>query len=366
MATLNNEIYKVYQLMEFFICKYGYENVLIKQLTSPNEVWVVNRSGDVQYSTIRISMSTLDSTFSDKERINQYISTINQNIKSSKFLDIHISLEDVTEMESYPTVCMNTNSMKGEDIKPIFPGIDRVIHNVDNPEIEISSRINAVNIAMKEKIKRRYKVVKGKLPISVTNGIILVCAIMSLIATFMSLKYGESYTYLLLGGDYKIFTIYGRQFYRLFTYAFLHGGIFHLFMNMYVFLSIGNIYEEKLGKIKYIIVLLTGIFVGGLTHNIFSPTTLSIGMSGAIYTLFSMYIIEAIYSGAYRSPGFMTMIMINVMLNFMPGVAWQTHLGGALVGFLYYQMFKDEKINRQMIFLLIVLIVMMFVKLLVL
>ena len=134
---------------------------------------------------------------------------------------------------------------------------------------------------------------------------------------------------------------------------------------MYSLKIIGSYFENTYGSFKYLLMLLSGVIVGGLSHNIMAGNTFSIGLSGGIYTLFTMYIIDALSKGAYRSGPFMTIVFINIALNFTGGIAWQTHLGGAVVGLIYYMMFKDEKINYGMVGLLIVLIVMMFIKLMI-
>lgn len=358
-------VYKIYQLMDFFVKKYGFNNVLVKDLIAKNEIWLVNKENP-EINIIRISTSSLDETYMDKLRIDKYIETIKKNLNNSNtFLDLHVSKEEVGAVEFYETTCLDSNYLSGRNLDGVFPGINYVVHDVSDQENEIALRINSINSSMRERIMARHNKIKSKIGTPVTYLIIAICLLMEITFLAISARYGESYAYVLLGVDYKLLTIGMHQYWRLITYGFLHGGLLHLFVNMYSLKIIGSYFENTYGSFKYLLMLLSGVIVGGLSHNIMAGNTFSIGLSGGIYTLFTMYIIDALSKGAYRSNAFMAIVFINIALNFTGGIAWQTHLGGAVVGLIYYMMFKDEKINYGMVGLLIVLIVMMFIKLMI-
>ena len=362
VQTNNLNLYKIYQVMDFFVTKYSFYTFVVRPQSTENEIWLANKDNK-EVSIIRISCTSLDETFMDKTRIQNVVDTISKTINKKSFLDIHISLEQVGEVEIFDTLCLETKYHSGKDISSVFPGIYDVVHDVDNQEEEIKSKILSINTSLKQRLKLSQLGSKiNKIGIPVTYAIIIICSIMEGIYYYLSTKYGESIALLYLGADYNVFTVGFGQYWRLLTYGFLHAGFFHLLINMYSFYIIGGYFERTYGKLKYILILLTGIFVGGLAHNIMSKDSISIGLSGGIYTLFSIYIIDALNRGAWRSAAFMMMVFINIMLNFMSGIAWQTHLGGAIVGLIYYMMFKDKKINYGMIVLLIVMIVLMFVK----
>lgn len=361
-SNLDN-IYKIYQLMDFFVKKYGFNNVLVKDLIEKNEIWLVNKDNP-EVNIIRISTFSLDATFMDKNRIDRYVETIKKGLNDNcNFVDIHVSKEEVGPVEIYETVCIDTNYLSGRDLENTFPGFRNSVHNVEDKEKEIALRITSVNDSMKQRLLARRNKLKSKLDTPVTYIIIGICILVELAFILISSKYGESYAYVILGVDYKLLTVNMHQYWRLLTYGFLHGGVLHLFVNMYSLKIIGSYFEKTYGSLKYLIIILTGILVGGLSHDIMSGNTFAVGLSGGVYTLFTIYIIDAISKGAYKSNAFMAMVCINIALNFMGGVAWQTHLGGAVVGLIYYMMFKDEKINYGMVGLLIVLILMMIFKL---
>jgi rhomboid protease GluP len=80
---------------------------------------------------------------------------------------------------------------------------------------------------------------------------------------------------------------YHYEYYRLFTYMFLHGGIEHLGNNMIVLLIIGDNLERAAGKFKYLLIYFgSGVIAGivSMSYNMVNNTnTVSIGASGAIF-----------------------------------------------------------------------------------
>ena len=58
----------------------------------------------------------------------------------------------------------------------------------------------------------------------------------------------------------------------------------------------------------------------------------------------------------------MPTLILNLALNFMPGVSWQCHLGGAFAGVMFYYLYKDKKINLNILALIVILTITMFTK----
>ncbi len=84
------------------------------------------------------------------------------------------------------------------------------------------------------------------------------------------------------GVNYGPLTLSG-QYWRLFTPAFLHGGIFHIAVNMWCLWSLGRLSERLFGKWQTLaIYMVTG--VGGALLSIASnPNHAELGASGAVF-----------------------------------------------------------------------------------
>jgi len=77
-----------------------------------------------------------------------------------------------------------------------------------------------------------------------------------------------------------------KQSYRLFTCMWLHGGLLHYLFNMMALYQLGIGIEQSYGSTKiFIIYLFSGLF-GSVTSTIFTPESVGVGASGAIFGLF--------------------------------------------------------------------------------
>ncbi|MHC4860819.1 MAG: rhomboid family intramembrane serine protease, partial [Planctomycetota bacterium] len=149
--------------------------------------------------------------------------------------------------------------------------------------------------------------------------------------------------------------VVGKFFvWQIVTSMFLHGGLFHLFFNMFVLWMFGAHVERRLGpKTFYRFYFGAGILSGiayvvvGLFSAPFMP---AVGASGAIMgvmvyftmlnpnaTVFFMFLIPM------RMVWAMTLIVGIDLYYFVfappggTGIAHTAHLGGALFGYLYYR-----------------------------
>ena len=126
---------------------------------------------------------------------------------------------------------------------------------------------------------------------------------------------------------------FSNEWYRLFTVALTHGGIFHLGFNMYSLMVLGNPLEAAYGKQKFLIVFFISLLTGSLTSAYFASLySASVGASGAIFGLFGALAIVGRWIGAdIRS--IIVIIGINFAFGFaIGGVDWRAHLGGLIGG----------------------------------
>ena len=154
----------------------------------------------------------------------------------------------------------------------------------------------------------------------------------------------------------------GFQAWRVATYMFLHGGVFHLLFNMLVLWMLGGELERIWGTryfLKYY--MITGTGAGALTV-LFSLIPFGIasqlyhsyivGASGAIFGLLLAYALyfpdRPIYLYfLFPIPAKYFVMIIGAIelyssLAVMSGVASATHLGGLLVGYL---MLKSARVD---------------------
>jgi len=173
------------------------------------------------------------------------------------------------------------------------------------------------------------------------------------------------------GANYGPFTLSG-QWWRLLTYMFLHGGLFHIAMNMWCLWNLGTLCESLYGRWTYAAVyLITGI-AGGLTSVAWNPGVLSVGASGALFGL-SGALISSFYLGEFSLSGISIKSTLSSLLFFcgfslffgsvFPGIDNGCHVGGLISGLILGALIarvapeQDRPLRRVGVLLFMVLIV---------
>ncbi|WP_293301152.1 rhomboid family intramembrane serine protease [Pedobacter sp. UBA4863] len=136
---------------------------------------------------------------------------------------------------------------------------------------------------------------------------------------------------LVLEGDY----------WRLISYQFLHGSLRHLFFNMYAFVYLGLIIENKIGWKKFLFIYLISGVCGGLTSIAHHENIYTVGASGAIMGLFgatmALLLNQFFEKAANKALLISTVLVLVIMLingSISPIVDNACHLGGLASGFL--------------------------------
>lgn len=102
------------------------------------------------------------------------------------------------------------------------------------------------------------------------------------------------------GANYGPDTLTG-QWWRLFTYMFLHGGPMHIFFNMWCLWDLGQLCESLYGRWTYAaIYVITGV-AGGLASVAWNPGVLSVGASAAVFGLAGA-LLASFYLGEFSLP----------------------------------------------------------------
>jgi len=157
------------------------------------------------------------------------------------------------------------------------------------------------------------------------------------------------------------------------TSMFMHGGIFHLLINMFVLFSLGGLCEKIIGRKRFLyFYLISGIIAGlafvflayffgtsELGARIFgSPTAFAVGASGAIFAIAGLFVILTprlrfmiIFLPFFSLPAYI-MIPLVLFLTWLVsvganwGVGNTAHFGGLLVGVIY-GLYLKQKYRRK-------------------
>jgi membrane associated rhomboid family serine protease len=129
------------------------------------------------------------------------------------------------------------------------------------------------------------------------------------------------------------------QWWRIFTGAFLHGGLIHIGVNMISLWFLGRFIEYALGPWRMLLVYMVSLVASGLGVVYFSaPNVPTIGASGAIFGLFGALFAIGLRLG---KPGMdlvranLGILILNLIITFtVPAISWQAHVAGLLAGFV--------------------------------
>lgn len=129
-----------------------------------------------------------------------------------------------------------------------------------------------------------------------------------------------------------------KQFYRLFTFMFLHSSLTHLLSNLLSLYIFGTRIELYLGKISFLIIFLTSGLFSGVFSFIFTKTY-SVGASGAILGLIGATLYFSVKEKVkldgldYYTIGIIC--IISILGSFaIPNVDNAGHIGGFLIGYI--------------------------------
>ncbi|MFH1803166.1 MAG: rhomboid family intramembrane serine protease [archaeon] len=217
------------------------------------------------------------------------------------------------------------------------------------------------------KITRKRSGLSGLLKsFSTIAWLIIITSIISIIGFVIFAFYPEYVDYIALKPSN---IMQGKYLWTLVTHMFVHGGLGHLFINMFVLFSLGGLCERIIGRKRFLwFYLLSGIFAGLLSillagffgstaigERIFgSPEIFMVGASGAIFAIAGLYVMllprlkfMIIFLPFFSLPAY---IMVPLVLFIVWGVSivfnWPVgnvaHFGGFLAGILYGAYLKNK------------------------
>lgn len=136
-----------------------------------------------------------------------------------------------------------------------------------------------------------------------------------------------------LGGEIQVDPI---QSWRLLAAMFVHIGLQHFVLNMVTLYFIGRIAEDLFGSKAFLALYLLSGLMGNLFVLVFSPEVVVAGASTALFGIFGAiaslrFIARSPYI-QYLSQSYTSLILVNILFSFMPGISLAGHLGGLVGG----------------------------------
>ena len=179
-----------------------------------------------------------------------------------------------------------------------------------------------------------------------------------------------------VGLDYRLSHYLGlvpplvlNEFYlwQLFTYQFLHGGLFHILFNMLALWMFGCDLERRWGAPFFLNYYFVTVIGGAILNVVFLPNQLvpSIGASAGIYGLLLAYgliypnrIVYFYFLFPIKMKHFVWIIgaiaLYSSLSSGESGIAHLAHLGGMVFGYIYlrgfnpWEWFKDYRDRRRL------------------
>ena len=154
-------------------------------------------------------------------------------------------------------------------------------------------------------------------------------------------------------------TFFGGSYWQLITHMFLHGSVYHIFINMFVLYIFGIHVERALGKNNFLLLY----FASGIGSALFYifitwPHAVSmIGASGAVFGILTAYAflfpknILIIFPGI-PMPAYILIIFLFIFEIFLgvtglePGIANFAHVGGIITSAIIMIFIKRSRRNR--------------------
>lgn len=124
------------------------------------------------------------------------------------------------------------------------------------------------------------------------------------------------------------------EWWRLVTAGFLHFGVLHIVMNMFLLYQLGQILEPVLDRGKFVLLYFAALLGGSAGALAFSPDALTGGASGAVFGLMAAAAVGLQQRGVNPlRTGIGATLILNLVITFtLPGISVGGHLGGAVMG----------------------------------
>lgn len=134
------------------------------------------------------------------------------------------------------------------------------------------------------------------------------------------------------------------------TSLFIHSGLWHVITNMLALYFFGRSLSGLIRESKLLIVYFCGGIAGSVLFLLLAPPySIAIGASGAVFALGGALTVMRpklrvfIFPIPVPLPLWIAVIGGFLILSFFPGIAWQAHLGGLVVGLIAGYFFRKRE-----------------------
>jgi rhomboid protease GluP len=127
------------------------------------------------------------------------------------------------------------------------------------------------------------------------------------------------------------------QWWRLVTAGFLHGGLLHILMNLWVLFDLGAQVEEIYGGTRMLTIYFVASVLGFYASYLWRPESISVGASAALFGMVgAMIAVGTRYRSALGSvvrSMYMRYLIYLLLFSLLPGIDMAAHIGGLVGGF---------------------------------
>ena len=147
-----------------------------------------------------------------------------------------------------------------------------------------------------------------------------------------------------------------KEPWTLVTSLFVHDFPWHILANMFSLYFLGSYLCNIIGDARFCAVYFAGGIIGNffyilIEHLLGHPNSLAFGASGAIFAVAGAFTVLApkmkvlAFPIPIPMPLWVAIIGGFLLMSFFPGVAWQAHLGGLVVGLIAGFFLRKRKRN---------------------
>src|SRR3989344_898645 len=209
--------------------------------------------------------------------------------------------------------------------------------------------------------RRGAKMIRKRNRLSVTNTLIIVNVILFFIFMIFSLFYSNLIEFIAIKSSD---ILSGQHIWTIITSMFMHGGFFHLFVNMLSLFFLGSLAEQIIGRKRFFWFYMVAGIVGSLFFVLFAyfgtffprgdfifggVDDFAVGASGAIFGLLGILATILPKKKVYLIVGPLIVIVLQVLLSgIIPSIANIINLvGGIIIFFMIFSLFSSNMALRR-------------------